>query len=159
MTFLLLSNSHYRTGATVDLRRRPSQPTFGSRYRKASRVKFFCSYARRYGVLKFGYLAMLLFTVAGSFWLEAVLKVGVLRRFKRALLSIFPSALVFLAWDSYAISNGHWRFDANQIIGIYGPSNIPLEEFLFFLIVPLAALMTIEAVRTVKKHWIVGDEK
>jgi hypothetical protein len=24
--------------------------------------------------------------------------------------------------------------------------------------VPLAALLTIEAVRTVKKHWIVGDE-
>jgi len=34
-----------------------------------------------------------------------------------------------------------------------------LEEFLFFLVVPLAALMTLEAVRNVKKHWIVGDEK
>mgnify|MGYP000847399681 FL=1 len=110
-------------------------------------------------MLKFGYLAMLGFTVVGSFWLEVVLKVGVLRRYKRAFLSILPSALIFLLWDSYAIKNGHWHFDPKQIIGIYGPLNIPLEEFLFFLIVPLAALMTIEAVRTVKKHWIVGDEK
>ena len=36
---------------------------------------------------------------------------------------------------------------------------IPLEEFLFFLIVPMAAIMTIEGVRSVKKHWPVGDEK
>lgn len=110
-------------------------------------------------MLKFGYLAMLLFTIAGSFWLEVVLKVGVLRRFKRAGLSILPIALIFLIWDSYAIANGHWHFDVAQIMGIYGPFKIPLEEYLFFLVVPIAALMTIEAVRTVKKHWIVGDEK
>ena len=110
-------------------------------------------------MLKYGYLAMLLFTVAGSFWLEVFLKVRVLQRYMRALKSILPVALVFLLWDSYAIENGHWRFDHNQIIGIYGPFKIPLEEFLIFLIVPLAALMTIEAVRKVKKHWLVGDEK
>ena len=64
----------------------------------------------------------------------------------------------FLIWDAYAINRGHWYFDKNQILGIFGPFGIPLEEFLFFLIVPLAALLTIEAVRTVKKHWEVGDE-
>ncbi len=103
-------------------------------------------------------MAMILFTVLGSFWLELYLKTGVLRRFKRAFLSIFPAALLFLAWDAYAISKGHWYFDKTQMLGIVGPFNIPLEEFLFFTVVPLAALMTIQAVRTVKKHWIVGDE-
>jgi hypothetical protein len=44
------------------------------------------------------------------------------------------------------------------VVGIYGPSGIPLEEFLFFIVVPLAALMTIEAVRAVKKNWSFGDE-
>jgi hypothetical protein len=38
-------------------------------------------------------------------------------------------------------------------------AGIPLEEFLFFVIVPLAGLMTIEAVRAVKKHWEFGDEQ
>lgn len=102
---------------------------------------------------------MLAFTVVGSFWLEVILKVGVLRRIKRALLSIAPTAVVFLIWDYYAVSSGHWFFDKDQVVGIYGPSGIPLEEFLFFLVVPLAALMTIEAVRAVKKHWIFGDER
>jgi lycopene cyclase domain-containing protein len=102
---------------------------------------------------------MLLFTVIGSFWLEVIFKVGVLRRIKRALRSIIPIAIIFLAWDYYAVRSGHWFFDKSQVVGIYGPSGIPLEEFLFFFIVPLAGLMTIEAVRAVKKHWIFGDEQ
>ena len=107
---------------------------------------------------KFGYLTMLAFTLFGSIWLEVVLKVGVIRRFMRVILSILPTALFFLIWDAYAIQSGHWYFDEKQILGIIGPFGIPLEEFMFFLIVPLAALLTIEAVRTVKKYWVVGDE-
>jgi lycopene cyclase domain-containing protein len=109
-------------------------------------------------MLKFGYLAMILFTIFGSFWLEIVLKIGVLRRLKRLILSIVPIAVLFLIWDAYAISQGHWYFDESQILGIYGPFNIPLEEFLFFTFVPIAAIMTIEAVRIVKGHLRVGDE-
>jgi lycopene cyclase domain-containing protein len=112
-----------------------------------------------YRVLKFGYMAMLTFTVIGSFWLEIVLKIGVLKRIKRVLLSILPVAIFFLAWDAYAIDRGHWYFDQDQILGIFGPFDIPLEEFLFFTVVPLAAIMTIEGVRTVKKHWKIGDEQ
>lgn len=102
---------------------------------------------------------MLLFTIVGSFWLEIFLRVGVLRRVKRVSLTIAPIALIFIAWDLYAIHSGHWFFDGRQILGIYFPGKIPLEEILFFLIVPLAAIMTIEAVRKVKPHWSVGDEK
>ena len=109
-------------------------------------------------MLKFGYLAMLTFTVVGSFWLEIILKIRVLRRIKRVLMSVIPVAIPFLIWDAYAVANGHWKFDSEQILGIYGPFDIPLEEFLFFLIVPIAAIMTIEGVRTVKKHWPVGDK-
>jgi lycopene cyclase domain-containing protein len=109
-------------------------------------------------MLKFGYLAMILFTIVGSFWLEVALRIGVLRRLKRLILSIVPIAVFFLIWDAYAISQGHWYFDERQILGIYGPFNIPFEEFLFFTFVPIAAIMTIEAVRTVKSHWKVGDE-
>ncbi len=102
---------------------------------------------------------MLLFTIVGSFWLEIFLHVRVLKRVKRVLLTILPVALLFIAWDFYAVHAGHWFFDPNQILGIYIPGHIPIEELLFFLIVPLAAIMTIEAVRRVKPHWHVGDEK
>jgi lycopene cyclase domain-containing protein len=110
-------------------------------------------------MLKFGYCAMLAFTIVGSFWLEIVLKVHVLARFKRVLKSVLPIALLFVVWDAYAISRSHWHFDGRQILGIYGPANIPLEEYLFFLIVPIAAIMTIEAVRSVKKEWPVKGKR
>ena len=96
---------------------------------------------------------MLLFVICGSFWLEIVLKVGVLRRIKRAALSIAPVSLLFLIWDAYAIKQGHWFFDREQTLGIYGPFNIPLEEYLFFMIIPMAAIFTIEGVTKVKPHW------
>jgi lycopene cyclase domain-containing protein len=104
-------------------------------------------------VLKFGYLAMIAFTVFGSIWLEFVLKVKVLRRYKQAIKAILPISIIFIVWDAYAIASGHWWFDKEQILGIFGPFGIPLEEYLFFTVVPLAAILTIEAVRTVKKHW------
>jgi lycopene cyclase domain-containing protein len=107
---------------------------------------------------KWGYMAMLCFTICGSFWLEIVLKVGVLRRMRRVLFSIVPVASAFLVWDGFAIHSGHWSFDKRQILGIFGPAGIPLEEFLFFIVVPIASIMTIEAVRVVKKSWPVTKQ-
>lgn len=101
---------------------------------------------------------MILFTVFGSFWLEIVLKTRVLARLRRALLAILPVSAVFLLWDFYAVSQDHWQFDYAQTLGINGPFGIPLEEYLFFIVVPLAGILTLEAVRNVKRHWIVGDE-
>ena len=130
----------------------PSQPYFGSR--AMERIAL--------AVLKFGYLAMITFTVVGSFWLEIFLKVGVLRRIRRVVLSILPISAIFIIWDLYAISRGHWHFDSEQILGIVSPGGIPFEEILFFTVVPLAAIMTIEAVGVVKRKnpkWTFGDEK
>ena len=96
---------------------------------------------------------MLGFIIIASFWLEIFLRVGVLRRAKRLALSIVPVATLFIIWDAYAIARGHWFFDRNRILVIYGPFHSPLEEFLFFIIIPIAAIMTIEAVTTVNPHW------
>jgi lycopene cyclase domain-containing protein len=74
-------------------------------------------------MLKFGYFAMLTFTVVGSFWLEIFLKVGVLRRIKRAMLAILPTAAIFLTWDYYAVTSRHWFFDREQVVGIFGRSS------------------------------------
>ena len=103
------------------------------------------------------YMGMLIFTFIGSGWLEVILRTGVLRRAKRAALSILPISIFFIIWDAYAIAQGHWFFDREQILGIYGPFCIPLEEYLFFIVVPLAAILTIEGVTTVKPHWRKGE--
>ena len=63
--------------------------------------------------------------------------------------------LVFLAWDLYAVPAGHWEFDPAQTLGVTLPGGVPLEEVLFFLVVPTCALLALEAVRRVR-GWPVG---
>ena len=105
----------------------------------------------------FSYVAVLVFVIVGSFWLEVVLRTRVLVRPRRLLLTIIPVVLPFLIWDAYAIYQGHWWFDESRILGIYLPFEIPLDELLFFIIIPLASILTLEAVRSVK-GWRAGDE-
>ena len=98
------------------------------------------------------YFAMLLFVVLGSWWLEFAFKIRVLRRPRILFMAIIPVSIFFLIWDAFAINQDHWTFDPNQILGVIGPLNIPLEEYLFFLIIPIAAVLTLEGVKVVMKR-------
>jgi len=104
------------------------------------------------------YLGVLAFVVVGSAWLEIVLRTRVLRRWRRAIAASACVVPVFVLWDWYAISRGHWSFDPRRVTGIELPGSLPLEELLFFLVVPLAAILTFEAVRSVHPDWLAGDE-
>jgi lycopene cyclase domain-containing protein len=104
-------------------------------------------------VRHFGYLAMLAFTVCGSFWLELLLHVGVFRQGLRLAKTVIPVAIVFLLWDIYAVSRHEWSFDSAQLLPLRRLLGIPLEELLFFLIVPVAAILTLEAVLKRKPQW------
>ncbi len=106
------------------------------------------------------YLAVLVGCLLGALWLEPVLRVGVLRRWRRLLLTLVPVAALFGAWDVAAIAAGHWSYDPGQLVGVTLPGRLPLEELLFFLVVPLCAILGFEAVRTVRRKdgWRAGDE-
>lgn len=104
------------------------------------------------------YLAVLGFVLAGTLWLEFALRTNVLRRLRRLALAVLPVWVLFTVWDWYAVGRGHWTFDPARVVGIEIPEPVPVEELLFFLIVPLAAILTLEAVRSVR-GWHVGDEE
>ena len=108
--------------------------------------------SQRLDLSNWSYVAMLLFVIFGSWWLEFAFKIRVLRRPKLLVSALIPVSLVFLAWDAFAINQNHWTFDSNQILGVFGPLNIPLEEYLFFLIIPIAAVLTLEGVKVVLKR-------
>lgn len=107
---------------------------------------------------RYSYVAILAFVLVGCLWLEIALRTRVLRRWRRLLLTIVPVVVVFFAWDAYAVAQGHWHFDLDRILGVYLPGSVPLDEILFFVAIPLASVLTLEAVRSVKDHWRVGDE-
>ena len=103
------------------------------------------------------YVGVLIFVLVASLWLEVVLRTRVLARWRRLLLVLAVVVWPFLLWDAYAIAQGHWWFDTARILGIYLPGEVPVDELLFFLVIPLASVLTLEAVRSVK-GWSVGDE-
>jgi lycopene cyclase domain-containing protein len=64
----------------------------------------------------------------------------------RLARAIVPAAVVFLIWDVLAIFGGVWDYDPRFLAGITLPLRVPLEEALFFVVVPLCGLLTFETV-------------
>ena len=96
------------------------------------------------------YLAVLAFCLLGTLPLEVWLGVRVYRRPRRLLLTLLPVVAVFYLWDVYAIAADHWTFDPAQTVGLVLPGGVPVEELLFFVVVPTCAVLAFEAVRRVK---------
>jgi len=67
------------------------------------------------------------------------------RRRGVALLATGIVAVPFLVWDVVVTDAGHWSFSSKYILG---PKllNLPIEEVLFFLVVPLAAILVWDTV-------------
>jgi lycopene cyclase domain-containing protein len=103
------------------------------------------------------YLAVLAGCLAAALWLEPVLRVNVLRRWRRLALTILPVVLIFSLWDLAAIAAGHWTFDPAQTTGWLLPGGLPVDEVLFFCVVPVCAILGFEAVRAVLRR-PAGDE-
>jgi lycopene cyclase domain-containing protein len=97
----------------------------------------------------FSYLAVLGGCLVAALWLEPVLKVNVLRRGRRLALTLLPVVAVFAIWDLLAIRAGHWTFDPAQTTGVVFPGGLPLDEVLFFVVVPVCAILGFEATRAV----------
>ncbi|GFG53721.1 lycopene cyclase [Mycolicibacterium agri] len=74
---------------------------------------------------------------------------GVYRQARRAAFAILPVAAVFVVWDVLAIAAGVWTYNPHYISMIKLPGKIPLEEVLFFLVIPLCGLLTYNAVDTI----------
>jgi lycopene cyclase domain-containing protein len=102
------------------------------------------------------YAAMLIFVLVATLPLEIVLKTRVYARLRRLGAVLLCVAPVFLVWDVLAVHAGHWSFDLSQTWGLE-VVGLPVEELMFFVVVPIASVMTLEAVRSVR-GWTVGDE-
>jgi len=94
---------------------------------------------------------MLGFVLAGTLPLHRFYRLRVLRQPVRLLLTIVPVAVVFVLWDVVATAAGHWRFDPAQTFAVrwWG---LPLEEYAFFVVIPLAAILTFEAVAVARSR-------
>jgi len=104
------------------------------------------------------YLGVLVACLLGTLPLEVVLRTRVYARWRRWLLALAPTVAAFVLWDLYAIARGHWTYDLGRMTGVLLPGRLPLDELLFFLVVPVCAVLGFEAVRKVT-GWRASDDK
>lgn len=74
---------------------------------------------------------------------------GVYRHPRRVLTAVLPVAAVFLIWDEVAAVTNVWTYDSRYISGLTIPVGVPIEEVLFFVVIPLCGLLTYNAVSTI----------
>ena len=93
------------------------------------------------------YLALMVACLIVTLPLELILGARVWRRPRRLVLALCPTVLVFVVWDLVAIARDQWSFAARYVIGVDLPANLPVEELVFFVVIPICGLLTLEAVR------------
>jgi lycopene cyclase domain-containing protein len=89
------------------------------------------------------YLLVLLACVAVTLPLEFIGGARVYRRPQALLVTLAPVLACFAGWDLIAVHHGEWWFSARYTLGLR-LAGLPVEEWLFFLVVPVCALLTYE---------------
>lgn len=84
--------------------------------------------------------------------LEFVFGARVWRRPRRLLAALVPAVLVFSVWDIVAIARDHWSYSDRYTTGWLLPGDLPVEELVFFVVIPVCGLLTLEAVRRILEH-------
>ncbi len=106
------------------------------------------------------YLAVLAGCLIGALWVEPVLHVHVVRRWRRVAITLAIVVVIFGGWDVAAVAAGYWRYDPAQTLWVRLFGQLPLEELLFFLVIPFATILGFEAVRAVRGSAApAGDEQ
>ncbi|MFA5350468.1 MAG: lycopene cyclase domain-containing protein [Candidatus Omnitrophota bacterium] len=73
------------------------------------------------------------------------------RNFKPLVFSLSILIVIFGAWDIFATWRGHWYFNPEGVFGV-NIINLPVEEWLFFIVVPFCCIFTWEALKYIKER-------
>jgi lycopene beta-cyclase len=97
------------------------------------------------------YLALMAACLIVTLPLEFVLRARVYRRPRRLLLALLPTVVIFTIWDVVGILRNHWTYSPQFTTGIR-LGVMPIEELVFFIVVPICGLLTYEAVGDVLRR-------
>ncbi len=78
--------------------------------------------------------------------LEFVLGARIYRRAAGSAFALIPVVIIFSIWDIVGILRDHWSYSAQFTTGVKLIFGMPIEELVFFLVVPICGLLTYEAV-------------
>ena len=88
------------------------------------------------------YIYVLIFIAICAIGVNFGFRLQFSKKLKLFLLTDSLILVVYLIWDFWAVTKGSWYFDPDQILGIMILGKLPIEEVLFFIIVPLMTVLT-----------------
>lgn len=97
------------------------------------------------------YSAYLFFTLIGALLLAHWQHLSFSSKLKPLLKALFATALIFVLWDMWAVFQGHWSFNPNFTLGFF-IINQPLEEILFFFVIPFFYIVVWEILKKKSIH-------
>lgn len=92
------------------------------------------------------YLALMAGCLLVTLPLEFVCGARVYRRFALLVLALLPVVAIFSIWDIVGIIREHWGYNPASVTGIQLVFAMPIEELVFFVVIPICGLLTYEAV-------------
>ena len=102
---------------------------------------------------KFHYALVLLFIAVCAVGVNASFRLKISRHWRIFLATDAVILALYTAWDVWAIENHNWRFDSAQILGLRIFAGLPIEEILFFIVVPLMTVLTYLALSKITKKY------
>jgi lycopene cyclase domain-containing protein len=104
------------------------------------------------------YLWIDILTLAGPLCLSFDKRVAFYKNWKALFLSIAMMMLVFIPWDIAFTVSKIWGFNEDYLTGVT-IFHLPIEEWLFFLVVPYACIFIYECCRAYFKDFLGGVAK
>ncbi|MGQ0743065.1 MAG: lycopene cyclase domain-containing protein [Acidimicrobiales bacterium] len=98
---------------------------------------------------RYQYLILMGLCVLITLPLETLFGARVWRRPKRLAYALVPTVVIFGVWDLIAIARDHWTYNPKYITGWTIPPDLPIEELVFFVVIPVCSILTFETVRRV----------
>jgi lycopene beta-cyclase len=98
---------------------------------------------------RYQYLLLLAMCLLLTLPLEFVFRARVWARFGQYLQALALPFILFNAVNEWAVLRRLWRYSPDYTTGWRVPRQYPVEELVFFLVIPLCAVLTFETARNV----------
>ncbi len=87
------------------------------------------------------YLTILLILLASAIFIEHKYHIHLYESRQERIIVVLVFFVIGVLWDHFAIFRGHWNFSGQGLVGIK-IGLMPIEEYLFILIVPFWIITT-----------------
>jgi lycopene cyclase domain-containing protein len=95
---------------------------------------------------RFQYLLLMAGCLLITLPLEFLMGARVYRRIRGLIFALIPVVIIFSIWDIAGILRQHWSYNPRFVTGWQLIFGMPVEELVFFVVVPVCGLLTYGAV-------------